>query len=130
MKAKPSGLRLDYFCQSCKTLDSNTEHSPLNYTSDKDHIEQQGKSSPTVESSQVKRQQFFSGTALCPHLLAKSSSILLRKQPRGNPTKATGRGSIQRGCVRSLAGSDQVKIFQQSWHTQIWHCHLQAHVQL
>lgn len=81
MKAKASVLKPGCFCQSCKTLDLNTEHSPLDYSSDKDHIEQQGRSSPTVESSQVKRQQFFSGTALCPHLLAKSSSTLLRKQP-------------------------------------------------
>lgn len=79
MKAKASVLKLGCFCQSCKTLDLNTEHSPLDYTSDKDHTEQQGKSSPAVESSQVKRQQFFSGTGLCPHLLAKSSSTLLRK---------------------------------------------------
>lgn len=78
----------------------------------------------------MKWQQFFNGTALCPHLLAKSSSTLLRKQPQGNPTKAMGWGSIQWGCVRPLAGSHQVKIFQQSWHAQVWHRHLQAHVQL
>lgn len=129
-ESKASVLKLGCFCQSCKTLDLNSEHSPLSYTSDKDHIEQQGKSSPTVESSHMKRQQFFRGTALHPHLLAKSSSTLLRKQPRGKPTKAMGRGSIQWGCVRSLAGSHQVKIFQQSWHTQVWHCHLQSHMQL
>lgn len=117
MKAKASVLKLDCFCQGCKTLDLNTEHSSLDYISDKDHIEMQGKSSPTVESSQVKRQQFFNGTVLCPHLFAKSSSTLLRKQPRGNPSKAMGRGSIQWGCVRSLAGSHQVKIFKQFWHT-------------
>lgn len=32
--------------------------------------------------------------------------------------------------MRSLGGSDQVKVFQQFWHTQVWHGHLQAHVQL
>lgn len=79
----------------------------------------------------MKRQQLLNSTDLCPHLPAKGSSTLLGgKEPRGNLAEAMGQGSIQWGRVRSLAGSHQVKVFQQSWHTQVWHCHLQAHVQL
>lgn len=79
----------------------------------------------------MKRQQFLNSTDLHPHLPAKGSSTLLSgKEPRGNPAEAMGWGSIQWGRVRSLAGGHQMKVFQQFWHTQVWCCHLQAHVQL